>query len=84
MAGVGWLGLALQRPVSARVAIHNGRSPLQGVVEALCYFTVLTNTLVSLIAAARLAGSRPCPAHHEQHGGGRGRLAWTQPLWWLG
>ena len=39
MAGVGWLGLALQLLVSARVAMHNGRSPLQGVVEALCYFT---------------------------------------------
>jgi hypothetical protein len=58
IALLGWLGIVLQLWVSARLAMHHGDSPWHGIVQALCYFTVLTNILVTLIAT-RLAWSGP-------------------------
>jgi hypothetical protein len=58
IALVGWLGIVLQLWVSARLAMHHGHSPWHGIVQALCYFTVLTNILVTLIAT-RLTWSAP-------------------------
>lgn len=49
-----WLGIALQLWVSAHLAQANGQSFAHGVVQALQYFTVLTNILVAL-AATRIA-----------------------------
>ena len=63
IALLGWLGIVLQLWVSVHLAIRNGHSPWHGIVQALCYFTVLTNILVTLIAT-RLVVSGP-----------RGRLA---------
>jgi hypothetical protein len=36
--------------VSARLAMQHGDSPWHGIIQALCYFAVLTNILVTLIA----------------------------------
>jgi hypothetical protein len=58
IALLGWLGIVLQLWVSARLAMHQGNSPWHGIVQALCYFTVLTNILVTLIAT-RLTWSAP-------------------------
>jgi len=58
IALLGWLGIVLQLWVSARLAMHHGNSPWHGIVQALCYFTVLTNILVTLIAT-RLTWSAP-------------------------
>lgn len=58
VAILGWLGLVLQLVVSARLASSAGRSPFAGMVDALCYFTVLTNLLVALVATVTLAGGR--------------------------
>jgi uncharacterized protein YacL len=54
IALLGWLGIVLQLLVSARLSMHQGHSAWHGIVQALCYFTVLTNILVTLIAT-RLA-----------------------------
>lgn len=51
---VGWLGLALQLWISAARSAHSRGSWLQGVADALCYFTMLTNLLVTVVAT-RLA-----------------------------
>jgi hypothetical protein len=58
IAALGWLGLALQLLVSAHVAASAGRSPFAGIVDALCYFTVLTNLLVAIVATVGLTGGR--------------------------
>jgi hypothetical protein len=58
IAILGWLGLVLQLIVSARAATNAGRSPLAGILDALCYFTVLTNLLVAIVATAALTGGR--------------------------
>lgn len=58
VAILGWLGLALQLLVSAHLAAGAGRSPFAGIVDALCYFTVLTNLLVAIVATAGLTGGR--------------------------
>jgi hypothetical protein len=58
IALLGWLGIVLQLWVSARLAMQHGYSPWHGIVQALCYFTVLTNILVTLIAT-RLTWSGP-------------------------
>jgi hypothetical protein len=44
VALLGWLGILLQ------LWVFNGHSAWAGIVQALCYFTVLTNILVTLIA----------------------------------
>ncbi len=54
IALLGWLGIVLQVLVSARLSMHQGHSAWHGIVQALCYFTVLSNILVTLIAT-RLA-----------------------------
>jgi hypothetical protein len=54
IALLGWLGIVLQLWVSARLSMHQGHPAWHGIVQALCYFTVLTNILVTLIAT-RLA-----------------------------
>jgi hypothetical protein len=58
IAILGWLGLALQLVVSAHVAASAGRSAFAGMVDALCYFTVLTNLLVAIVATMGLTGWR--------------------------
>jgi hypothetical protein len=58
IAILGWLGLVLQLVVSAHVAAGAGRSPLAAILDALCYFTVLTNLLVAIVATVTLAGAR--------------------------
>ncbi len=55
---LGWLGLALQLIVSARLSAAAGRSPLAGVLDALCYFTVLTNLLTALVATLGVTGAK--------------------------
>jgi hypothetical protein len=58
VAILGWLGLVLQLVVSARLASTAGRSPLAGILHALCYFTVLTNLLTTIVATAGVTGGR--------------------------
>jgi hypothetical protein len=58
VAILGWLGLVLQLVVSARLASTAGRSPLAGVLDALCYFTVLTNLSTAIVATAGVSGGR--------------------------
>lgn len=58
IAILGWLGLALQLVVSAHVAASAGRSPFAGMLDAVCYFTVLTNLLVAIVATVGLTGGR--------------------------
>jgi|SRR5580693_2496028 hypothetical protein len=48
-----WLGILLQLVLSARLAMRQGRSPLAGALDALCFFTVLTNLLVAVVSTAR-------------------------------
>jgi hypothetical protein len=56
----GWLGLSLQLLVAARSAERGGRGAVLGILEALCYFTVLTNVLITAIATAASArANRP-------------------------
>jgi len=56
VAILGWLGLVLQLVVSARLASTAGHSPFAGVLDALCYFTVLTNLLTAIVATAGVSG----------------------------
>ncbi len=49
-AVLAWVGLVLQLIVSARLAVGAGRPPFFGLLDALCYFTVLTNLLVGVVA----------------------------------
>jgi len=53
-----WMGLVLQLLVSARLAAGSGRSPFAGVLDALCYFTVLTNLLTGIVATVGVIGGR--------------------------
>jgi hypothetical protein len=71
VALLGWLGIVLQLWVSARPSMHNGHSVWHGIVQALCYFTVLTNILITLIAT-RLASVGP-RAFLARRGDARGR-----------
>lgn len=59
-AALAWLGLGAQLAASMRLALASGRPALAGALEALGYFTVLTNLLVALVSSACLAG-RPEP-----------------------
>jgi hypothetical protein len=56
IAILGWLGLLLQLIVSSRLSANAGRSPFAGVLDALCYFTVLTNLLAASVATVGVAG----------------------------
>jgi len=47
-----WVAVALQVVLAARVVAEEGRPPLIGVINALSYFTVLTNLLVAIVATA--------------------------------
>ncbi len=58
IAAVGWLGVLLQLKVAAGHALAQGQEAWRGIVDALCYFTVLTNILVSLTATMRALGTR--------------------------
>lgn len=51
-----WLGVVLQLILSSRLAIQQGRSPLAGALDALCYNTVLTNLFVAMVSTARASG----------------------------
>ncbi len=55
---LGWLGLVLQLIVSARLSAAAGRSAFAGVLDALCYFTVLTNLLTALVATLGVSGAQ--------------------------
>lgn len=63
LATLAWLGVGLQLLVSMRLASAAGRPALAGMLDALCYFTVLTNVLVATVSTARAmrAGSAPGP-----------------------
>jgi hypothetical protein len=54
VAALAWCGVLLQLWLSAQLARGNGSSALAGVLQALSYFTVLTNILVALVASAWL------------------------------
>ena len=58
VAVLGWLGFALQQWVAAQAAVRAGHSPLRGMLDALCYFTVLTNLLLAVVVTGRLTGVR--------------------------
>ncbi len=55
MALIGWLAVALQIGLVVRIFVSAGLSAINGVIDALSYFTVFTNLLVavSVTAAAR-------------------------------
>jgi hypothetical protein len=59
VALLAWAGVLLQLGVSARLAATGGRAPLQGVLQALGYFTVLTNLLLALSTSATAIGRGP-------------------------
>ena len=74
IAILGWLGLALQLVVSAHVAAGVGRSPFAAILDALGYFTVLTNLLVAIVATLASAWGIA--------GDQAGRTAWCEiPAW---
>src|SRR4029077_3608006 len=58
IAILGWLGLVLQIIVSARLNASGGGSPLAGVLDALCFFTVLTNLLTAIVATVGVTGEQ--------------------------
>jgi hypothetical protein len=58
VAILGWLGLGLQLMVSAHLASTAGRSVFGGVVDALCYFTVLTNLLTAIVSTVGVIGAK--------------------------
>jgi hypothetical protein len=58
VAVLGWLGVVLQQWVAAQAAMRAGHSALRGILDALCYFTVLTNLALALVVSASLAGVR--------------------------
>ena len=58
IAVTGWTGVLLQLWIAAAAAAGQQQAPLQGVLWALCYFTVLTNILVSITASAVALGHR--------------------------
>jgi hypothetical protein len=50
-----WLGILVQLAVSARLAESRGLGALHGILQALAYFTVLTNLLVAIGTSVCLA-----------------------------
>jgi hypothetical protein len=44
--------------VSARLSANAGRSPFAGALDALCYFTVLTNLLAAIVATVGITGDK--------------------------
>lgn len=54
VALLAWFGVLLQLWLSAQLARETGGTPMRGVAQALCYFTVLTNLLVALVSSAQL------------------------------
>jgi hypothetical protein len=58
VAVLAWLGVVLQLWVAAQAALRAGHSPLRAILDALCYFTVLTNLALAVVVSARLAGVR--------------------------
>jgi hypothetical protein len=57
-----WAGVLLQLRLSMQLAALHGRPAWHGIGDALCYFTVLTNLLVALVASAYLARGEAFPA----------------------
>ncbi|MGO1001843.1 Pr6Pr family membrane protein [Lysobacter sp. CA196] len=49
VATLAWFGVLLQLWLSMRLAQHNGKSALDGLIAFLGYFTVLTNGFVALV-----------------------------------
>ncbi len=58
VALTGWLGVVLQLYVSGTRAVAHGEPAWSGVLDALCYFTVLTNILVSVTVTLVALGIR--------------------------
>jgi hypothetical protein len=54
VALLAWCGVLLQLWLSAQLARASGGSALSGMMQALCYFTLLTNLLVALVSNAQL------------------------------
>jgi hypothetical protein len=54
LAVLAWCGVLLQLWLSAQLAQNNGGTALAGALQALSYFTVLTNLLVAVVASAWL------------------------------
>ena len=55
IAVLAWLALALQLFLTARLAMSGGRTMIDGVVQALSYFTVLTNLIVAVVATVAVS-----------------------------
>lgn len=54
LAAVTWFAVLLQLWLSLRLALGNGQSAGQGLVEYLGYFTVLTNIFVAVVSSGGL------------------------------
>jgi hypothetical protein len=52
LALIAWAGVLLQLYVSVVLELEGGDSPLDGFVDYLAYFTVLTNVFVAAVATA--------------------------------
>lgn len=52
MAIVAWLAVGLQIYLVVTIVIGRGEPPIQGVINALSYFTVLTNLMVAVVVSA--------------------------------
>jgi hypothetical protein len=54
VAVVAWFGVLLQLWLSIRLALGNGKPPIDGLIAFLGYFTVLTNVFVALASSLPL------------------------------
>jgi len=52
MTVLGWLALAIQMFLVVRIVTDAGQPPINGVINTLSYFTVLTNLLVATVVSA--------------------------------
>jgi len=51
MTILGWLALAIQMFLVVRIVTDAGQPPINGVINTLSYFTVLTNLLVAIVVS---------------------------------
>jgi hypothetical protein len=58
-----WGGLLLQLWLSGARSLGEGHGALAGVLQALCYFTILSNLLVALVSSAWLLRARTLLQH---------------------
>jgi hypothetical protein len=52
MTVLGWLALGIQMFLVIRIVTDAGRPPIDGVINTLSYFTILTNLLVAIVVSA--------------------------------